>query len=167
MTLIEVVQRLKDIALQMPNVRTATEGDVYDTLNTNPSVVYDVFHLTQGQHREDEEFDYYVFNMFYISRLTDDYNNRLQVQSIGKTVLSNIIREFCDQIDIEFPDETQLMFNTFTEKFVDLCAGVYANVTFKINKDLVCGDGDELPVINITENGEFIFGGYKIVVDVE
>jgi len=167
MTLIEVIERLKDIALQMPNVRTALEGDVYD-LNENPSVVYDVFNITQGQHREGEEYDYYVFNLFYISRLVDDYDNRLQIQSIGKSVLSNIIRVFCEQVDIDFPDDTQLTFNTFTEKFADLCAGAYCNVTFTIPKDLICGDdGDNLPEITITDNGSYIFGGYKIIVDVE
>ena len=166
MSLFEIVERLKDIALTQPNVRTALEGDVYD-LNENPSIVYDVFNITQGQHREDEEFDYYVFNMFYVSRLADDYSNRLQIQSIGKSVLSNIIRLFCDQVDCEFPEETQLTFNPFTEKFEDLCAGVYCNVTFKLSKDLVCGDGEYLPEINLTENGSYIFGGYKIVVDVE
>lgn len=167
MTLIEIVQKLKDIALTQPNVRTATEGDVYETMNANPASIYDVFHITQGQHREDEDNDFYVFNLFYISRLTDDYNNRLQTQSIGKSVLSNIIRLFCEELDIDFPDETQLTFNSFTEKFVDLCSGVYCNVTFTLPKDLICGDGDELPTIEITENGTYIFGGYKIKINVE
>ena len=167
MSLYEVVERLKTIALTQPNIRTALEGDIYN-LNTNPSVVYDVFNLTQGQHRESEDYDFYVFNLFYVSRLTDEYNNRLQIQSIGKSVLSNIIRLFCEQTDIDFPDDTQLTFNTFTEKFVDICGGVYCNVTLTIPKDLICDDeGDNLPVINITENGSYVFGGYKIVIDVE
>lgn len=167
MTLVEIINNLQQIALTQPNVRTVTEGDIYQVMNENPSVVYDVFHLTQQTHAEDEDFDYYRFNLFYVSRLVDDYDNRLQIQSIGKSVLSNIIRIFCERFEIDFPDNMNLTYVSFQEKFCDLTAGVYCNVVFQIPKNLICGDGDELPTIEITENGTYIFGGYKIKINVE
>ena len=166
MTLLEVINNLKNIASQQPNVRTVTEGDVYNEMNTNPSVVYDVFHLTQQTHAEDEDFDYYRFNLFYVSRLVDDYDNRLQIQSIGKSVLSKIITTFCDQFELDFPDNTQLTYVSFTEKFIDLCAGVYCNVVFQIPKDLVC-DEDEEPGLEITSNGYYWINGTKVKVEVQ
>lgn len=166
MTLLEVVTNLKNIASGQPNVRTVTEGDVYDVMNTNPSVVYDVFHLTQQTHQEDEDYDYYRFNMFYISRLVDDYDNRLQIQSIGKSVISRVISTFCDEYDLEYPDNTQLTYVSFTEKFTDLCAGVYCNVVFQIPKDLICGEEAE-PEVEITSNGYYYINGTKIKVEVE
>ena len=166
MTLLEVINNLKSIASQQPNIRTVTEGDVYDVMNTNPSVTYDVFHLTQQTHQEDEDYDYYRFNLFYISRLVDDYNNRLQIQSIGKSVISRVITTFCEMYDIDFPDSTQLTYVAFTEKFTDLCAGVYCNVIFQIPKELICDDTD-IPTIEITDNGTYTIGGYKVVIDVD
>lgn len=166
MTLQEVVTNIKNIASQQPNVRTVTEGDVYDVMNTNPSVVYDVFHLTQQTHQEDEEYDYWRFNMFYISRLVDSFDNKLQVQSIGKSVISNVIRIFCDQFDLDFPDNTQLTYVAFTEKFADECAGVYCNVVLQIPKDLVCEDS-EVPTVEITSNGYYYINNTKIKVDVQ
>lgn len=166
MTLLEVVTNLKNIASSQPNVRTVTEGDVYDVMNTNPSVVYDVFHLTQQTHQEDEDYDYYRFNLFYISRLVDDYDNRLQIQSIGKSVISRVINTFCDEYDLEYPDNTQLTYVSFTEKFTDLCAGVYCNVVLQIPKDLVCEDS-EVPTVEITSNGYYYINNTKIKVDVQ
>ena len=167
MTLIEVIDNLKQIALTQPNVRTVLEGDIYNNLNSNPSVVYSVINITQQTIREDEDNDYYTFNIFYVDRLTDDYNNKLQIQSIGKSVLSNIIRIFCDRFDIDFPDQMNIVFNSFQEKFCDLAAGQYCTLTLTIPKDLICGDGDELPTIEITENGTYIFGGYKIKINIQ
>lgn len=166
MTLQEVVTNILNIASQQPNVRTVSEGDVYDCMNANPSITYDVFHLTQQTHAEDDTYDYYRFNMFYISRLVDDYDNRLQIQSIGKSVISNVIRIFCDTFDIDWPDFTQLTYVSFTEKFVDMTAGVYCNVVLQIPKDLICGEEDE-PQIEITSNGYYWIGNTKIKVDVE
>ena len=166
MTLFEVIQKLKDIALQQPNVRSVSDGDIYETLNANPSSVYSIFHITQQTHREDEDYDYWGFNLFYVDRLTDDYQNRLKIQSIGKSVLSNVVRIFCEQNDIDFPDETQISFNSFTEKFVDLTAGMYCNLTLTIPKNLICGDEYEAPIIEIDKNGTYYIGGYKVKVEI-
>ena len=57
MTLYNIVSILKSIAASQPNVRTTTDGSVYDALNTNPAIQYDVFHISQTNHRE-ETTDY-------------------------------------------------------------------------------------------------------------
>ena len=168
MTLYEIISNLEQIALTQPNVRTADNGDIYDYMNANPSITYSVFFITHTNSRADEEYDYYTMNLFYIDRLTDDYNNRLQVQSIGRSVLDNIVRIFCDRYDVDYPSETNILFTPFTERFSDLTAGQYCTLTLAIPKTLICGDeGDNLPTIEINDNGSYIFGGYKIVVDVE
>lgn len=138
MTLFQIVSTLKAIGANQPNIRTTSDGSIYDKLNTNPSVQYDVFHITQTTHREDEEYDYYGFNLFYVSRLEDSLeDNRLQIQSIGKEVLSNIIRTLCKNWQIDFP---QITYMPFTQKFTDLCAGVYCNIQLEVPKEIVCAD---------------------------
>lgn len=166
MTLYNIIERLKHIASKQPNIRTIFEGSVYENLNTNPSIKYSVFGITQTNHREDENFAYYNFSFFYIDRLVDNLeSNRLQIQSIGQQVLSNIITIFCDNYDAEFMGN--ITYYPFTEKFADECSGVYCNVSFQVNKELYCADGeyyDENPPIEIinqtksitiTENGEY------------
>ena len=163
MTLFEIVDILKKISLNQPNIRSVSDGSVYDALNNNPSVQYDVFHISQTNHREDENYDYYGFNLFYVSRLEDSLeNNRLQIQSIGKEVLSNIIRTLCENFAIDYPTITYF---PFTQRFNDLCAGVYCSIQLDVPKELWCADDYLAEVvpnsglklqdigITITENG--------------
>lgn len=182
MTLKYLVDVIKNIALLQPNVRTATEGDIYDTLNGNANVKYSVFHITQNAHREQDNIDYYSFNFFYVDRLLNDYSNKLQIQSVGKELISNVLKT----LDETFETETSnITFQPFTERFNDLCAGVYANVTISCVEDVSCGEqyGEFvkpiIQVINnqditITENGIYFpqqgysgFGKVKVEVEVD
>ena len=136
MTLIEIVNELKAIAMTQPNVRSAAEGSVYDYMNGNPSSRYSVFFISQTTHREDDNFIYYGFNLFHINRLDSTLeNNRLQEQSIAKEVLSNIIKTFCNMHDAEVE---MLVYHPFTEKFKDLTCGMYATVEFQLPLDYLC-----------------------------
>lgn len=138
MTLYQIIQILKEIALAQPNIKSATDGSIYDIMNTNPSVKYDVVHFSQTTHQSDEETDYYGLNIFYVSRLEDSLeDNRLQIQSIGKEILDNIIRTFCENWGIDFPVIT---YTPFTQKFNDLCAGCYCNLRLEIPKEIICAD---------------------------
>ena len=95
MTLYQVIKQLQRIALSQHNVRTVGEGDLYRDLNSDPSIQYDVFYITQNQHQTEDEFDRYSFNLFFISRQEDtEAGNALQVQSIGKEVIENVIKIF-------------------------------------------------------------------------
>lgn len=138
MTLKALVEYIKSTALSQPNVRSFGEGSIYDFMNARPSIAYDVVFASQTTHREVERWDYYGFNLFYVSRLDDDLeSNRLEVQSIGKEVLDNIIRNVCEELDIEYPT---VSYTPFTQRFVDECAGVYCTITFEIPKDVICGE---------------------------
>lgn len=133
MTLQEIIDKIKAVASQVPNVNTAEEGNIYDLMNGNRQVKYAAFILTQGTHRYDETQMLYTFNMFYIDRLVNDLEtNRTQIQSQGIEVLKNVINQVCSEQDI---DRTQVTFDTWTERFNDLCAGAYCNVTFQVPAD--------------------------------
>lgn len=138
MTLYQVVKGLEEIALEHPNIRTADDGSVYDIMNANPSVKYGAFVVTQTTHRQNEQFDYYGLVIFFIDRLVDNLDgNRLQIQSIGKQVLGNIINTFCNENDVDVPSVT---FTPFTQRFADECAGMYANLELEIIKDNICDE---------------------------
>ena len=181
MTLYQITNFLKEIALSSPYIRTAAEGSVYTILNGNPHSKYGVFVISQTLHRQDDIWDYYGFNMFVIDRLVDDLEtNRLQIQSVAKEVLANTILTFITRF--YGVTHNELQFHPFTEKFVDLCAGQYVQVTFQVPKSLICPDEYALDykpeytlqplVVEITENGVFEyeptgFDGYnKVTVTV-
>ena len=117
MTLLNVINELKNTALTHPNIRMAKDGNVYDIMNTDPSIRYGAFVVTQNVHRQDEQFDHYGLTLFFIDKLQDNMeSNRLQIQSFGKQVLGNIIHTFCDEYDIDIPTIT---YHPFTQKFAD------------------------------------------------
>lgn len=136
MTLWNCVKYLKEIAMRQPSVRSTGDGSIYDFLNTKGNNKYCVVFISQTTHRQDDNFDYYGFNIFFVDRLDDSMeNNRLQVQSVGKEVLSNIVRTFCNTYDCGY---STLRFTPFTEKFIDITCGMYVNVEFEIPLDTLC-----------------------------
>lgn len=182
MTLYQVITTLQDIATTQPNVRTATNGDIYEVMNGNPSVKYGVFHITQNNHQTFPDYDIYSLSLFYLDRNEDDDANTLQIQSIGKEVIDNIVKIFCEGFDADFPTIT---FTPFTQRFDDDTAGVFANIQLEVYKDWNCADiigGMVKPVtlrnqdktIQITESGiyevtydEGYTGLGKVVIDAE
>ena len=68
MTLFEIINKLKDIAISKPNINYVGDGDVY-TLNSLPNIDYSVFFITQNDHSIDSDTITYSLNLFYIDRI--------------------------------------------------------------------------------------------------
>lgn len=174
MTLAKIIDTLKMIALKHPNVNSAYEGNIYDILNAKPDNRYASVVITQQSHTTDEIYDHYGFVIFYVDRLVDDLEeNRVQIQSIGKSMLGNIITAFCNNFDAECDN---ISFQPFTQRFADECAGVYCTITIDIIKDSVCpeeywNEDWVAPVVSIrNQNKSVVFtenGSYTIDYDVE
>ena len=138
MTLLEIIQTIKEAALSQPNVNAFSEGSIYDYMNGNPSIDYSVVFLTQETHRETEGFMHYNFYIFYCDRLQSDLDsNRALIQSNGMRVHSNIIRTVCNNLDIEVPDVTYV---PYSQKFSDEVAGVYVSVEFTVPIEDICAE---------------------------
>ena len=136
MTLATIIETLKMIALKHPNVNSAYEGNIYEILNANPNNKYASVVITQQSHTTDEVYDHYGFVIFYVDRLVDDMEeNRVQIQSIGKSMLGNIITFFCEEFEAECDNIT---YQPFTQKFVDMTCGVYCTITIDTVKDVIC-----------------------------
>ena len=168
MTLAKIIDTLKMIALKHPNVNSVYEGNIYDILNAKPDNKYASVVLTQQSHTTDETYDHYGFVIFYVDRLVDDLEeNRVQIQSIGKSMLGNIITAFCNEFEAECDN---ILYQPFTQRFTDETAGVYCTITIDIIKDAYCAERywDEswsAPIISIknvdmsitlTENGHYV-----------
>lgn len=137
MTLKELIRRMEVIASFQPYVKMCVENDVF-RLNTYADAKYGVFAFTQGQHTTtmDSSLMSYSFTLFYVDRLTADKSNQIEVQSVGIQVLNNILRSL-EEMGV---DSDNITFQTFNQRFLDECAGVFANVTFTVPKDSRCAD---------------------------
>ena len=133
MTLFELINKLKSIAINKPNINYVGDGDVY-TLNSLPNIDYSVFFITQNDHSIYQDTITYSLNLFYIDRISDSEDNTLNIQSDGMLQLTNIINTlvFTEDVDVD----GDITFVPFIQRFADQCAGVYCNVRFVCENNL-------------------------------
>lgn len=133
MTLFEIINKLKDIAISKPNINYVGDGDVY-TLNSLPNIDYSVFFITQNDHSIYQDTITYNLNLFYIDRISDSEDNVLNIQSDGMLQLTNIINTlvFSEDVDVD----GDITFVPFIQRFADNCAGIYCTVRFVVDNNL-------------------------------
>ena len=133
MTLFELINKLKNIAISKPNINFVGDGDVY-TLNSLPNIDYSVFFITQNDHSIYSDTITYSLNLFYIDRISDSEDNTLNIQSDGMLQLTNVINTlvFSEDVDVE----GEITFTPFIQRFADQCAGVYCTVRFIVDNNL-------------------------------
>lgn len=133
MTLFEIINKLKDIAISKPNINYVGDGDVY-TLNSLPNIDYSVFFITQNEHSIYQDTITYNLNLFYVDRISDSEDNVLNIQSDGMLQLTNIINAlvFSEDVDVD----GDITFVPFIQRFADNCSGVYCTVRFVCNNNL-------------------------------
>lgn len=145
-TLSYMIDVISAIASGEKNISTIIQNDIYE-LDGIPNAKYNVFGITQNVHREDDQFIYYNFYLYYINRVNNDgRQNEILNQSTGIQVLRNIIRKTINYLDIEVSED--IVYYPFIQKFADVCSGVYADVTFAVPLDMCeedYGEDDDVP----------------------
>lgn len=138
MTLQQVIQVIEKVALQQPSVNMIVPNDIFE-LNSLSDAKYGVFGWTQGQHSAsvDSSLVTYAFTFFYVDRLTSDASNQLEVHSVGVQTLDNILRSL-DDLDISA--SAAYTFQTFNQRFLDECAGVYCTVQLQVPVSSLCSE---------------------------
>lgn len=139
------------------------EGDVYEYLNSGnhkyPSVILTTQNVTTA-----DGINTIGATLFCVDRLTDDSSNKLEVQSDMFDRLQRIISTLEE-------NTTNLESNTytpFTEKFADLCAGMFVEFSLQYVGDTLCDNSIEIKEIELTKNGIYDVIGYdKAVVNVK
>lgn len=156
--LYKIINTFKHISLEHPIVNRFTEGDVYTNLNEDkdkkyPAINLDIDNITIG-----DNYQTVNGNLFYIDRLMEDESNRVEVQSVGMRTLQSIINKISEGYSWNWTSQT---YNPFTEKFADLCGGVYVTFNIEVPVEEICADDLFVPaVINITKNGEYDVTAY-------
>lgn len=132
MTIRQLIEKIKEISLTKPNINYVGVGNVYD-LNTTPDAEYSVVYITQGTSSVYETYTTHSLTLFYIDRLTDNFDNRLEIQSNGVKELTNIINTLVNVEDVEV--SYPLTFTYFNQRFADDCAGVFTQIALSVDND--------------------------------
>ena len=144
-----------------PNIEYVVYGDVYE-LNHIQNVTYPAVVVTVGQHTSNlDNYNFnYRLNIFYVDRLTDDKENKIDVHANAIIFINSLLKA----LDDEYIISDYEIFN-FNERFNDVCAGAY--VSCRIQMPISeCYDfpGGGVPMpeiisnvedIKITENGVY------------
>ena len=136
MTLVEVIKAIETAAASEPSVASVIPNDVF-RLNATPDAKYGVFAWTQQTHTLAEDLITFAFALFYVDRLTEDKANELEVQSVGISTIADVLRRLEDA-GVYLVGEAQ--FQTFNQRFVDECAGVWCNVRLQVPAGWICPD---------------------------
>lgn len=134
MTLKTVIEKLREIALRTPNVRSVIINDIYRE-NAFEDVKYGAVAILQEDHYVGENIVRYGITLVYIDRLLRDAGNEVDVQSEGMLALMNIINAFIGENDTATLDG-EVEFTAFNQRFADDCAGVYARVNIEVESNL-------------------------------
>lgn len=155
MTLAETIRLIELAASRQPSVNMIVRNDIF-RLNTFADAKYGTFAWTQGQHIIGENLQTFVFTFFYVDRLTFDKGNEVEIQSVGIQTLNNILR-LLEQWDIPYQEWTA---QTFNQRFLDECAGVFASVRLEVPVDLICPGVFDVPGGDFNDdfNDDFLIG---------
>lgn len=165
----ELLKTIKNISTTHVLVNEYGEGDIYEHLNSGEHKYPCVF-LTVTNIESSVSSTLYNFTLFYTDRLVESGDNRTNIQSTG----INVIQQILNRLTQEYPtyEVTNINFTPFTEKFADMCAGVFCDVTFEdpvenleSTIDSECNEGDfEIQTITLTKNGLYDINGYDKAV---
>lgn len=136
MTLLELINIIKDVGTAQPEINTIVENDIF-LLNEMADAKYGVFAYTQGEHTSSAERDNitYNFTFFFVDLLTDDRSNMTELQSKAIEVLDNILYALYNVGDITIGNYS---FQPFNRRFTDDCAGCWVDVAITTTKALKC-----------------------------
>lgn len=162
MNLIDINNFIKNLSLGYPTIQEYENGDVYEYMNSSEHKYPTIF-LTISSISSNDEITNISATLFYIDRLLKDNSNRLEIQAYGNKALKAILEKATEWSIINFDTIT---YTPFTEKFADLCAGVFAQFNIQINDELDCSSYEGL-TLDIKEDGLYNVLGYEqVLVDV-
>lgn len=128
-----LIKAIEKIGIAIPDVNTVVLGDIFE-LNSRPDIDYSVFAIVQDRHEQDDSFFYFNCFLYYVDRLTNDGENRLEIQSHGCSLLSTVISKI-EELGLIVNTSFNTTYQPFNQRFSDECAGVYARVSVQIPID--------------------------------
>ena len=168
MNLYRIINDIKSTCMSHRDVQDFHYGDIYDYENTK-SLKYINTNFTLQSISSGLESDTKTINgvLFCVDRLTDNGDNKLIAQSRCTDILESIINRLAENYSGWSLENT--VYEVFSTKFADLCAGCFCTFSLSVDEDSVCSDDDFIVKSKeINGNGIYDVIGYdRIIVDVQ
>ena len=168
MNLYRIINDIKSTCMSHRDVQDFHYGDIYDYENTK-SLKYINTNFTLQNITSGLESDTKTINgvLFCVDRLTDNGDNKLIAQSRCTDILESIINRLTENYSGWSLENT--VYEVFSTKFADLCAGCFCTFSLSVDEDSVCSDDDFIVKSKeIKGNGIYDVIGYdRIIVDVQ
>lgn len=135
MNQIDLINKIKDIALSTKYVNSVYDIDVYTAWNI-ANVRYGSVVVNIESINYDVEYSKVTYNIlaYYGDRLLQDNSNVLEVQSDANNVFYYIMNKLYNEYDINI--EGVGVITPFSQKFADLLAGSYIRFSVETNCDI-------------------------------
>lgn len=153
MNYFSLIEDIKHISLKF--AEEFHEGDIYEFLNSG-NHKYPAIILTTQNVSNEENINSISGTLFCVDRLTDDASNKLEIQSIAFVKLQRIF----EALEENTTDLVSNTYTPFTEKFADLCGGMFVEFNLQYVGDNLCEYNIQLNEIELTENGIYDIVGY-------
>lgn len=131
MSFLEVVNNILNVASSHNLIKEVHYGSIYDFENSGDRK-YSNFVLTENTATRNEYSTIYNFTAFVTDRLLNDESNKLEVQSLSKTILEEIL--------LKLENVSTFNFTFWTDKFTDICAGCYCTFDIEVPNEMACVD---------------------------
>ena len=164
----DFIKEIKEISTSHILVNEYGEGDIYEYLN-NGEHKYPCIFLTVTNLTTTDSGTAINFTLFYTDRLVENQANKTAIQSTGISVIKQILSKY-EQLHPEYL-LSNVNYTPFTEKFTDMCAGVFCDIAIENQIDTLedydneCEEGAfAVKTITLTKNGVYDIVGYDSAV---
>lgn len=133
MNTIEIINKIKEVALSQATVSSVYDGDVYTNWDS-AEVKFASVNVGIQEISNDNNLTTYSVVLYYGDRLLQDKKNVNSIYTDGVNTLQSIVNilNTLDMVDIQEP----ITFIPFEQKFMDYLAGVYAQVNITTDSTL-------------------------------
>ena len=123
MNISELINIIKDIAVQQMQVHSSFDGDVYENWDSK-EIKYGSVNVALQSITYDGNLCTYSLILYYGDRLLQDKKNVNLIYSDGVVALQSIINTLEAEYGVDIPQS--VIYTPFEQKFADYLAGVYA-----------------------------------------
>lgn len=132
MDLNEIYSNIKTYALNTQGVESATIGQVY-TIWNSLNMRYGAFNAILNYVTYTDNNAELHFTFYYGDKVANDSSNIFDIQTTGFHVMRNVIQHLINEYDMDGFDDLQIY--PYTQKFADILAGTYCDVTIYVPID--------------------------------
>lgn len=164
MTLIEVINKLKNYAQSQFNSPKVMVGSVYENMNAKENLTYPVINFDNVNVIKRENEMIYSFYVYYADRLNEDGSNQLEIESQATTSLQLILRNIYDSGAIGLDEYYQALITPYKLKFTDVCAGAWMQINVHTPDNIdYCDAPSSIRTLYVTSNGLYDCENYEKV----